>query len=55
MSLFKKHASGALTSWDSIDWNTAETKVKQLQSRIVKAVSAGKYRKVKSLQFLLVN
>ena len=55
MSLIEKHASGTLTTWNSIDWNAANIKVKQLQSRIVKAVSAGKYRKVKSLQYLLVN
>ena len=55
MSLIEKHASDALITWDSIDWKTASTKVKQWQSRIAKAVSEGKHRKVKSLQFLLVN
>lgn len=55
MSFMKKHASGTLDKWDSINWITAQNKVKQLQQRIVKAVEAGKYRKVKSLQYLLTN
>jgi len=55
MSFNTKHTSGTFTNWDSIDWDMVEMKVKQMQSRIVKAVKEGKWRKVKSLQYLLVN
>ena len=55
MSLVEKHTSGAFTNWGTIDWDLVELKVKQMQSRIVKAVKEGKWRKVKSLQYLLVN
>ncbi len=55
MSSVKGHTSGAFKSWGTIDWDLAELKVKQMQARIVKAVKEGKLRKVKSLQYLLVN
>lgn len=39
--------------WESIDWNKAQSYVKNLQMRIVKAWQEGKLNKVKSLQHLL--
>jgi RNA-directed DNA polymerase len=42
-------------SWKSIDWKKAEKKVRELQMRIAKAVREGRYRKVKSLQWLLTH
>ena len=42
-------------SWKTVDWKTAERKVRELQMRIAKAVREGKYRKVKSLQWLLTH
>jgi len=41
--------------WDSIDWTKHETLVNRLQSRIVKAVKAGRWGKVKALQHLLTH
>jgi RNA-directed DNA polymerase len=40
-------------SWESVDWREAETYVKKLQMRIVKAQNDGHYNKVKALQWLL--
>jgi hypothetical protein len=37
MSFNTKHTSDTLTNWGSIDWDMVELKVKQMQSRIVKA------------------
>jgi RNA-directed DNA polymerase len=42
-------------SWNSIKWKAVEKKVKKLQMRIAKAVREGKYRLVKSLQWLLTH
>jgi len=41
--------------WQLIDWGQAIRIVKQLQRRIVKAVKAGKWKKVRDLQRLLTN
>ena len=41
--------------WHTIDWFKANQTVKRLQIRIVKAIQAGKHRKVKSLQWLLTH
>lgn len=41
--------------WTSIDWNKAEDAVKKLQARIVKAQKAGKWNKVKALQWTLTH
>lgn len=41
--------------WTSIDWNKAEAAVKKLQVRIVKAQKAGKWNKVKALQWTLTH
>jgi RNA-directed DNA polymerase len=41
--------------WNSIPWKAVEKDVKGLQSRIAKAVAEKKYRKAKSLQWLLTH
>jgi RNA-directed DNA polymerase len=43
------------TEWNSINWKTAELKVKRLQMRIVKAQKEGSHNKVKCLQWLLTH
>lgn len=40
---------------DGLDWKTVQMEVKRLQMRIAKAVKLKKYRKVKSLQWLLTH
>ena len=53
------NASGAIAdapasaTWQSIDWQKATRIVRSLQSRIVKAVKANKWKKVRDLQRLL--
>jgi RNA-directed DNA polymerase len=51
--------TGALThnskSWDAINWRKAWLEVKRLQMRIAQATMAGKFGKVKSLQWLLTH
>ena len=42
-------------TWESIDWNKCEQMVNKLQARIVKAQKAGKYGRVKTLQWLLTH
>ena len=42
-----------LVDWYSINWNKAHRNVRRLQARIVKAMKAGKKRKVRALQFIL--
>ena len=39
--------------WHSIDWKKAHGNVRRLQARIVQAMKAGKWGKVKALQHLL--
>ena len=39
--------------WHSIDWKKAHVNVRRLQARIVQAMKAGKWGKVKALQHLL--
>jgi len=55
MRISKKiHASSRRQlNWNSINWKIVEKKVKELQMRIAKAVREGKFRLVKSLQWLL--
>lgn len=43
------------TDWTSIDWEQAQRAVKKLQVRIAKAVREGRWRLVKSLQWLLTH
>ena len=54
MSTNKVHTFTTLFfGWKSIDWKLVFKKVRLLQNRIVKAVKCGKFRKVKSLQWIL--
>ena len=45
--------ASASAKWHLIDWRKATLIVRSLQSRIVKAVKAGKWKKVRDLQRLL--
>lgn len=45
--------AGAAVSWHMLDWKQATIIVKSLQARIVKAVQAGKWKRVRDLQRLL--
>ena len=54
----KKSANAALRSsesWDSINWDYHRRIVKKLQLRIAKATQLRKFRKVKTLQWLLTH
>ena len=54
----KKLANAAFRSaenWNTINWDYHRTVVKKLQLRITKATQLGKYRKVKTLQWLLTH
>jgi RNA-directed DNA polymerase len=42
-------------TWDSLDWNTINRRVKRLQVRIAQAVAQKRYGKVKALQWLLTH
>ncbi len=48
-------ASSSSAVWNSIDWQTAKAEVHRLQIRIAKAISEGRYGKVKALQWLLTH
>src|SRR5258707_4667630 len=41
--------------WHAIDWRAVQRTVRRLQARIVKAVRAGKWHKVKALVYLLTH
>jgi RNA-directed DNA polymerase len=41
--------------WESIDWKRVKQAVNRLQTRIAKAISEGKYRLAKRLQYLLTH
>src|SRR5262245_1638701 len=43
------------TDWHAIDWQKVWRTVRRLQARIVKAVQAGRWGKVKSLVYLLTH
>jgi RNA-directed DNA polymerase len=49
------NASPASISWNAINWKSIDEQVKQLQTRIAKAIREGKHRKAKSLQWLLTH
>jgi len=54
----KKSANAALRSaqtWNAIEWNYHRMIVKKLQLRIAKATQEKKFRKVKSLQWILTH
>ena len=55
-SIVRQAASGSTTAtWHSIDWVGCYRRVRSLQRRIVQAVQAGAWRKVKRLSYLLVH
>lgn len=54
MSLFHNGASSN-PDWHEVDWQSVQTVVRRFQARIVRATKAGRWNKVKSLQYLLVN
>ena len=48
-------APGPAPDWHSIDWKKVYRTVRRLQARIVKAVRAGRWNKVKALVYLLTH
>jgi RNA-directed DNA polymerase len=44
-----------IVNWNSIDWARCNQEVRKLQGRIAKATREGRWRKVKSLQWLLTH
>ena len=48
-------APGLATDWHAIDWQKVHRNVRRLQARIVKAVRAGRWGKVKALVYLLTH
>lgn len=50
-------ASSGLTTppWPQVNWAACHRRVRSLQRRIVQAVQAGAWRKVKRLSYLLVH
>src|SRR5258707_15076130 len=48
-------APGCAPDWHSIDWKKVYRTVRRLQARIVKAVRAGRWGKVKALVYLLTH
>jgi RNA-directed DNA polymerase len=40
---------------DGLDWNTVQLKVKRLQMRIAKAAEQRRYRRMRSLQWILAH
>jgi RNA-directed DNA polymerase len=48
-------APGPATDWHAIDWQKVYRTVRRLQARIVKAVRAGRWHKVKALVYLLTH
>lgn len=58
MTAATTHAGAASrdpTDWHAVDWHAAHAVVRRLQARIVKAVQAGRWGKVKALQHLLTH
>src|SRR5438876_4045513 len=58
MSAAEKPAGAApdpAKDWHSIDWKKVTRTVRRLQARIVKAIRAGRWGKVKSLVYLLTH
>ena len=47
--------SDTTSQWDRLEWSQHERQVRRLQARIVKATRAGRWGKVKSLQWLLTH
>src|SRR5215470_451625 len=47
--------SGQTVAWHTIDWYAVHRTVRRLQARMVKAVQAGRWGKVRALQHLLTH
>jgi RNA-directed DNA polymerase len=45
---------GVVPGWDAVDWRAAEDQVRRLRQRIFAATAAGDYKKVRSLQRLML-
>jgi len=52
--MLKANGTPEQTDWQSVDWREAERVVRNLRGRIFKATREGNYRKVRSLQKLLL-
>ena len=52
--MLKANGTPEQTDWQSVDWRNAERFVRNLRGRIFKATKEGNYRKVRSLQKLLL-
>src|SRR5208283_3801089 len=48
-------SSDPTKTWDQLDWTQCERQASRLQARIVKATRAGRWGKVKALQWLLTH
>lgn len=48
-------SSGEPRNWSDIDWHQCRRIVRRLQARIVKAIQAGRWNKVKALQWMLTH
>jgi RNA-directed DNA polymerase len=48
-------APGLAADWHSLDWKKVYRTVRRLQARIVKALRAGRWGKVKALVYLLTH
>ncbi len=46
-------SSDHVTGWHAIDWQCCHNEVRRIQARVVKAVQANKWNKVRALQRLL--
>jgi RNA-directed DNA polymerase len=55
MTVTSTGAASHNLDWQAIDWHAVHGQVRRLQSRIVKAVQAGRWGKVKALQRLLTH
>ncbi len=53
--LLQASSGPEMVTWNSIDWSACYRRVRSLQQRIVQAVQASAWRKVKRLNYLLVN
>lgn len=53
-TIFKVHASST-PGWHDVDWKLVHKQVRQLQVRIVKATTEGRWRDVERLQHLLTH
>jgi RNA-directed DNA polymerase len=55
VEIYAGAAPDPIPDWHSIDWRKVWQTVRRLQARIVKAVAAGRWNKVKALVYLLTH